>query len=90
MDLLFCPEYNLASLKQTCNSPAKGSPSGKECPNMNSEQGTLNPELGTKKAAFQRLFWCPGQESNLHDQKRSPGPQPGASTNSATWAYIKF
>jgi hypothetical protein len=29
---------------------------------------------------------CPGQESNLHDQKRSLGPQPSASTNSATWA----
>ena len=42
MGLLFCPEYNLASLKRTCNSPAKGSPSGRECSNMNSEQGTLN------------------------------------------------
>jgi hypothetical protein len=30
---------------------------------------------------------CPGQESNLHDQKRSLGPQPSASTTSATWAY---
>jgi hypothetical protein len=29
---------------------------------------------------------CPGQESNLHDQIRSLGPQPSASTNSATWA----
>ena len=29
---------------------------------------------------------CPGQESNLHDLKRSLGPQPSASTNSATWA----
>jgi hypothetical protein len=29
---------------------------------------------------------CPGKDSNFHDLKRSPGPQPGASTNSATWA----
>ena len=31
---------------------------------------------------------CPEQESNLHDLNRSPGPQPGASTNSAIWALI--
>ena len=31
---------------------------------------------------------CPGQESNLHDLKRSLGPQPSASTNSATWALV--
>ncbi len=31
---------------------------------------------------------CPEQESNLHDQKRSLGPQPSASTNSAIWAEM--
>ena len=31
---------------------------------------------------------CPGQESNLHDQNRSLGPQPSASTSSATWAKL--
>ena len=35
------------------------------------------------------LRWCPGQESNLHDLNRSLGPQPSASTNSATWAILK-
>ncbi len=29
---------------------------------------------------------CPGQDLNLHDLKRSLGPQPSASTSSATWA----
>jgi len=29
---------------------------------------------------------CLGQESNLHDQKRSLGPQHSAAANSTTWA----
>lgn len=34
---------------------------------------------------------CPGLDSNQHDLKRSPGPQPGASTNFATWAeYVHY
>ena len=33
-------------------------------------------------------FLCPGLESNQHDLIRPPGPQPGASTNSATWAFL--
>ena len=40
----------------------------------------------TKKIAFRAIFWCAREDSNFHDLKRSPGPQPGASTNSATCA----
>lgn len=31
---------------------------------------------------------CAREESNLHAQKQAPGPQPGASTYSATCAYL--
>ncbi len=31
---------------------------------------------------------CAREDSNFHDQKRSLGPQPNASTNSATCALL--
>ncbi len=36
------------------------------------------------------LKLCPEQDSNLHSQKRPPGPQPGVSTNSTIWANCYF
>lgn len=62
--------------------------------------GTESEEVGSKNRILFCLtsiknpnhmkyaIWvlCPEQESNLHDQNRSPGPQPGASTSSAIWA----
>ena len=41
--------------------------------------GRLASHVAPKRSKGGSGDWCSGKDLNLHDQKRSPGPQPGAS-----------
>ncbi len=44
--------------------------------------------LKTNVGAADKAKKCPEEDSNLHGVLTPPGPQPGASANSAIWAGI--